>query len=205
MIDCITKEELIDKLINLSKKANLICREPFEDDKESQKFHVMKLLLSTVINTVKEKEDDFLEVFEEIATSAVISFWENYEECKGNVRENPFVKTYINRLSDNINESIKRIAKYEPLSEILVSLTEKLENLRESENLLIKEADMLRKIYDQQESRILKLTKLLENYENVTTCFIKSFKGLIGEAVRENLKDILDEYRINLILEKGEK
>lgn len=88
---------------------------------------------------------------------------------------------------------------------ILEALEVKLGGLVEYENILIKEAEILKKMYEEVYISAKKTEELLEKFEKQELWFFSSFDGRIGGAIESTLKSLLEEYNIVTVnLSKGE-
>ena len=94
----------------------------------------------------------------------------------------------------------------EDLRNFLLSIELKLGGLVQYENLLIKEATILREMYEGSAESIKRTEELLNEFEKQRIYFFSDFVSRINSAMESKLRDLLSEYNIvNITLSKQEE
>jgi hypothetical protein len=93
----------------------------------------------------------------------------------------------------------------EDLRNLLLSIELKLGGLVQYENFLIKEATILREMYEGSAESIKRTEELLNEFEKQRIYFFSDFVSRIDSAMESKLRDLLSEYNINITLSKQEE
>lgn len=96
---------------------------------------------------------------------------------------------------NNNNEELKAI-----LDGFLESFNKKISNISKYEDILIKEADMLKNMYQKMFENSITIEKLIKQFESEKYVFFRDFRENISDAIKEGLTGTLNNKSISFTL-----